>query len=149
MSILQKIDTDYIEAYKAHNELCVSVLRLLKSALKNLAIASGKELIDKDVIRVIRREIKQREEAANQYKKAGRIELAQKEEDEVRILTNYLPVPLSREELSALIAETASTGQIDHPGRLTGAVIAKAQGRAESALIAKLAAEFFENKNKG
>jgi len=108
MSLQQQIDNDLKESMKARQAERLGVLRMLKAAVKNLAIEKGGpavELEDADVLAVIRKQVKQRQDSIESFTKGGRPELAAKEEVEMQFLNAYLPQALSPEALAALVKE--------------------------------------------
>lgn len=108
MSLQQQIDNDLKESMKARQAERLGVLRMLKAAVKNLAIEKGGpavELEDADVLAVIRKQVKQRQDSIESFIKGGRPELAAKEEVEMQFLNAYLPQQLSPEALAALVKE--------------------------------------------
>jgi len=141
MSLVQQIDEDVKAAMKAGESDKLSVLRLLKSALKNKQIELGHELEDAEVLTVIQKEIKQRRESSTEFAKAGRAELAAKEQAEAELLTTYLPAQLGDDELASIvdtaIADLDASG-IQDIGKVMAQVNAKVQGQAEGARIASL-----------
>ena len=109
MSLQQQIDNDLKESMKARQAERLGVLRMLKAALKNVAIEKGGPdvaLEDADVIAVIRKQVKQRQDSVESFVKGGRPELASKEEAEIVVLDGYLPQALSAEELTAIVKES-------------------------------------------
>lgn len=137
MSLLQQIDTDLKEAMKARAAEKLAVLRMLKSAIKNAALEKGggdAQLDDAEILAVIRKQVKQRQDSVESFEKGGRPELAAKEKVELEVLSAYLPQPLSAEELSALvaaaIAEAGVTGKAQI-GAVMKIAMAKAEGRAD------------------
>lgn len=139
--LLQRIDDDLRTAMKASNAETLSVLRLLKSALKNKQIELGHELSDEEVLPVIQKEVKQRRESASEFTKGDRPEMAAKELSEAELLTTYLPAQLSDDELAAIIdqviAETGAQSMQDM-GKVIGAVIGKTQGQADGSRVSSL-----------
>ena len=109
MSLQSQIDEDLKNAMRAKDAARLSVLRLLKAALKNTAIeklgADG-ELSDADSIAVIRKQVKQRQDSIESFEKGGRTELAAKEKAEIAVLNQYLPVAMSATELQKVVADT-------------------------------------------
>lgn len=135
MSLVQRFDEDLKAAMKAREELKVSTLRLLKAALSNAAIQKGKaSLEDAEVLDVIAKLVKQREESVAAYTKGNRPELAQKEQTEAKILQAYLPAQLSDEELKgivqAAVKETGGSGP-QAMGAVMKRVIRQVAGRAD------------------
>lgn len=93
-------------AMKAKNERAVSTLRMVNSALKNADIearASGKQLGDAEVLAVLQKMVKQRQESVEMYKKGGRDDLVKQEEEEIAIIQGYLPKQMSEAEMAAAI----------------------------------------------
>lgn len=142
MKLTEQIETDYIDAYKNREELKISVLRLIKSALKNDEISKKAELSEDEVIKTLKREAKQRKDTIIEYKKAGKDEAAAKEEAEIKIIEEYLPEQLSKEETRRLVESTISELGITEKsqiGQLIGAVISKSGGKADGGTVAKIA----------
>src|SRR6202011_823605 len=137
MSLTQRIDEDLKEAMRAKDATKVSVLRLLKSALKYAAIEKADaeaELSDAEAAQVIRKQVKQRQDSIESFEKGGRAELAAKEKDELSILQSYLPQAMSAAELAQAVRETiAETGATSKAqmGVVMKAVQAKVAGRAD------------------
>ncbi len=127
------------EAMKARDERKVSTLRLINSTFKNADIearGSGKTLSDADLLPVLQKMIKQRQESKELYEKGGRPELAQQEADEIAIITGYLPKQMSESEMlaaiEAAIAETGAAAMKDM-GKVVGALKAKFAGQMDFA----------------
>ena len=114
MSLNARIEQDYIAAYKSGDSLRLSVLRLLKTAAKNLLVElrrPGGELSQAELHGVLVKQAKQRQDSIEQFKNAARADLAEKEEAELRILQEYLPTPLGAAELEAAVdAAIAESG---------------------------------------
>jgi uncharacterized protein len=137
MSLQKRIDGDLKEAMRAKDAPRLSVLRMLKAALKNASIekvgADG-ELEDSDAVAVIRKQVKQRHDSIESFEKGGRSELAEKEKAEIAVLNSYLPQPMSAEELQHLVAETiAELGATSRAqmGAVMKALQLKISGRAD------------------
>jgi uncharacterized protein YqeY len=106
MSITAKIQSDMIEAMKAHQELRLSTIRMAKSALKNKEIEKRAPLDEKEELQVLSTLIKQRHDSADQFSKAGRQELADKELEEIVILEGYMPKAVGQAEIEAAVKAT-------------------------------------------
>jgi uncharacterized protein YqeY len=137
MSLQKRIDQDLTEAMRAKDAARLGVLRMLKAALKNAAIekvgADG-ELEDSDAVAVVRKQVKQRHDSIESFEKGGRSELAEKEKAEIAVLNNYLPQPISAEELQRLVAETiAEAGATSRAqmGAVMKALQPKVSGRVD------------------
>lgn len=145
----QQITEDMKTAMREKNTLALSTIRMLKSAIKNAAIEKGgadAELDDAEVIAVIRKEVKKRQDSIEQYTTAGRTELVEQEEAEMVVLNGYLPEPLSEaaiaEIIDAAISEVGATSRKEM-GQVMKIVQEKTGGRADGktlsqAVMAKL-----------
>ncbi|MFB3777806.1 MAG: GatB/YqeY domain-containing protein [Bryobacteraceae bacterium] len=111
MALLDRIQAEMTEAMKARAEERLGALRLIKSALKKHEIDSMKPLDEAAEMQVLKSLVKQRQEAAEMFRKGGRVELAEKEEAERRLIETYLPAAPTEEELDAAVAAAlAETG---------------------------------------
>lgn len=137
MTLPERVDSDLKEAMRAKNATKLSVLRMLKSALKYAAIAKSggeAELSDAEAVQVIRKQAKQRQDSIESFEKGGRAELADKEKEELAILNAYLPQAMSPDELAKIVRETiAELGVTSKAqmGEVMKALQAKAGGRAD------------------
>lgn len=117
MSLQDRLAEDLKQAMKAKDQLRIDVIRMIKAALLNKEVELRKELDDAETSRVMALLVKQRREAAEQYQKANRDDLAKKELKEISIIEGYLPRPLSQEEITNLILsvihEIGATSQKD------------------------------------
>jgi len=142
MTLKSRLETDLKAALKARDTERVSVLRMAISALKQREIDSGHRegLDDVEAIGVFERLIKQRREAAEQYRNAGREETAQKEEAESRTLAEYLPEPLDAAavdaEIADVIRELGATSRRDM-GKVMGLLKARLAGRADMSDVSR------------
>jgi uncharacterized protein len=137
MTLSQRIDSDLKEAMRAKDATRLSVLRMLKSALKYGAIAKSgaeAELNDAETAQVIRKQARQRQDSIESFEKGGRAELAEKEKEELAILNGYLPQPMSSDEISKVVRETiAEAGATSRAqmGAVMKALQAKVAGRVD------------------
>ena len=141
MSLAEKIREDMKAAMKERERGRVSALRMLGAALRNGEIEAGRPLTEKEEQSVLRRQLKQREESAEAFRRAGREERAARESAEAELVRGYLPEPLSPEELEQIVGramrETGATGMKDM-GDVMGRAVALAEGRAEGRELAAL-----------
>ena len=144
MQLSTRMDQDYIKAYKAKDSLRLSVLRLVKTAVKNTLVEfkrPGGELSDAELCAVLVKQGKQRQDSIEQFRAAARHDLADKEEAELRILQEYLPKPLNPEELdaaiSAAIAETGASSPKDM-GRVMQKLTTEHAGRVDGKNLSNL-----------
>jgi uncharacterized protein YqeY len=130
MSLKDKIIGDLTAAMKAKDANRLSVLRMVKANLMNRQIEKGADLTDDEVTKALQSLVKQRKDSIDQYQKAGRNELAEKEQSELLVLEDYLPQAASPEEIEKAIAEAIQE---------TGASSIKEMGAVMKLAQAKLA----------
>lgn len=140
MSLREQINNDIKEAMKAKDVERRDALRLLSSAMKQVEVDERKELSDDDVIAIIQKQIKQRNDAASQYKAAGRDELYDKEMAEIAVFEVYLPAQLDDAELEsalkAIIAQTGAASMKDM-GKVMGMAGKELAGQADGKRISE------------
>lgn len=136
-TLIETITADMKTAMRDRNKVALNTLRALKSAATNAAIdksGAGTELPENEVVNIVRKQIKQRQDSIEQFEKAGRAELADNEKEEITILENYLPTPLSDEEIvaavEASIAEAGAESKRDM-GKVMQLLQEKTGGRAD------------------
>ncbi len=141
----EKIFNDYKEAMKSRDTLKSSVLSFLRASLINAAIEKKKKsLDDPEVVVVIKKQVKQRQDSIEQFQKGNRQDLADKEIKELAILKPYLPEELAADEIKKIIEEavvSTSASSIKDMGRVMKEVSAKIAGRADSKLVSDLVRE--------
>src|SRR5438093_11151144 len=109
MTVSERVDLDLKEAMRAQETTKMRTLRMVKSALKDAAIAKSgaeTELSDADAAQVIRKQAKQRQDSIESFEKGGRADLADKEKEELSILNGYLPQGMSAGEVAGIVRET-------------------------------------------
>jgi uncharacterized protein YqeY len=137
MTLVEQIDKDLIAAMKAKEELRLSVLRMMKTALKLKQTQTGKPLDDAQAVAVFRILVNQRHDSAEQFRKGGRDALAEKEEAEIKIVESYLPAAASEEEIDGAVAAALIE---------TGITSTKEMGKVMKAAMAKLAGKSADGK---
>jgi uncharacterized protein len=130
MSLMKKISEDMTAAMRARDQARLAPLRMAKAALMNREVEKGRELDEAESQQVIASLIKQRRDAAEQFQKGGRPELANRETAEIATLEAYLPPPVDPAEIE---------GAVDEAIRETGATSAKDLGRVMKAVMSRLA----------
>ena len=144
MSLKERISAELKEAMKARDAVKVSTLRLVNSSIKNREIDERKELDDEGVLAVLGTAVKQRRESIEQYEKAGRTDLSEKEKAELAVIQTYMPAQMDRAEVEAAvkeaIAETGASGQKDM-GKVMKALMPKVKGKADGRLVNELVKE--------
>lgn len=144
MSALKdRLRDDLNTALKARDALRTSVIRMALAAITNAEVAGkeARELTDDDVLTVLSSEAKKRRESATAFDEGNRPELAEKERAEAAILADYLPEPLSDEEIAAIVSgvidQTGAAGEgMKAMGKVMGAVSAQTKGRADGGAVA-------------
>jgi hypothetical protein len=129
---------------KAGDKIRVSTLRMLLSELTNERIRVGRDLDEEAFLTVVQRGVKQRHEASSQYRDGGREELAVKEETEATILQEYLPEPVSEEEVRTAVRELVASEGLEGPkamGRLMGALMPRYKGRIDGRELQRIVRE--------
>jgi uncharacterized protein YqeY len=141
MALKEQLDADLKAAMREKDAARLSVVRMLKSAIKYREIEAMKPLDDAGVLQVISSEIKKHRDSADQYRAGQRPELAEKEEVEIAILQGWLPKQLSTDELKAVIeaavTKTGAKGPKDM-GAVMKALLPEVQGKAEGKLVSEL-----------
>ena len=139
----QRIDSDLKDAMRAKEAAKLSVLRMLKAALKNAAIEKGgatAELDDAEATQVIRKQVKQRQDSIESFESGGRPELAAKEKEELAVLNAYLPQAMNADELAAAvreaITEIGATSRAQM-GAVMKALQTKLAGRADGKTLSQ------------
>lgn len=149
MSLKQQIQKDFIEAFKAKDELRSSTLKMLQSEIKNIEIAQkGKggagDLNDDEVVQVVSKEVRKRKETAEIFAKEGRAETAEKETKEAEILSKYLPEQMSEEEVRKLVKEAVEKSgatSIKEMGKVMGILTPQIKGKADAGMVSGIVKE--------
>ena len=137
MSFADRIQKELTAAMKARDELRLLVLRMLKTALENRRIEKMAALDDAEALAVVKTLVKQRHEAAEEFKKGGRADRAAEEEKEIGILEQYLPAAVGEDQIKAAIEEAVKE---------TGAASAKDTGKVMKAVMGRFAGQNVDGK---
>lgn len=138
MNLSERVRNDLTKAMKADDRVRVSTLRMLLAALHNEEIELRRELWDEDVVRIIRKEIKQRLESIREFERGGRADLVQNEEQELAILRGYAPKLMEEEEVEKCADEAIAEVGASEPkdlGRVMAALMPKLAGKADGSLV--------------
>jgi len=138
---LDALGSEMQDSMKSGDKLRVATLKLLMSAIKNAQVAKRGDLTDDESIEVVSREFKKRQEAAQEYRKAGREDRASTEEAEAEILKEWMPQQLSSEEVQRLVDEAVTETGATAPaemGKVMGVLMPKLKGRADGKLVSEL-----------
>ena len=148
MSLLKRFDDDLKEAMKASDARKVSVLRLVKAAVKNRQIEKGGELADEEIVTVLATMIKRGRESIEQFTKGGRSDLVQKEEAEVAVLQSYMPPQLSNDEIDGIISEAIKEAGAKSPqdmGKVMRILMPRMKGIADGKYVNQRVKEMLES----
>jgi uncharacterized protein len=130
MTLQDKIQSHLADAMRSKDQLRLSVLRMMKSAVKNKEVDKMKTLEESEVFAVLNTLVKQRKDSVEQFRNGGREEMAQKEEAEIKIIEEYLPAAASEEDVRRAVEEAIQE---------TGAASMKDMGKVMKATLARLA----------
>ena len=138
MSLKSQITEDMKSAMKAGEKDRLKVVRLIRAAIKQIEIDTREELDDAAVLAVLTKMVKQRRDSVEQFEKGDREDLAAIERAEILVINDYLPEPLSAEDLAAMVDEiiqTTGAEGIRDMGKVMGQIKAKASGRADMGAV--------------
>jgi len=138
MTIAEQVEKDFLEAYKAREQVRLGTLRLLKTAAKNKQVELMRPLDDDEYLAVIMHQLKQRQDSIEQFTAAGRTDLADKEAAEAEVLRAYMPAQLSEEELAEVVEKTVAPlleGGMKNMGKAISAIMAEYKGRVDGKAV--------------
>ncbi|RMF45633.1 MAG: GatB/YqeY domain-containing protein [Anaerolineae bacterium] len=148
MNTKQKLDQAFKEAMKARDDVAKRTLRMVRAAIKNAEIERRTALDDSAVLSILQKEVKSRQETITEALKAGRDDMIADTEAEIAILQQFLPQPLSAEELESLaravIAEVGATSPA-HMGQVMKALMPRLQGRADGKQASQVVRTLLQN----
>ncbi|MGB9766256.1 MAG: GatB/YqeY domain-containing protein [Sulfurihydrogenibium sp.] len=142
--LFKRLQEEMKAAMKSGDKDRLSTIRMLISEIKKVQIDSKKELTDEEIIAILQKYVKQRKEAYEQYAKAGREDLANKELKEIEVVQEFLPQPLSEDELTKIVEETikeVGASSVKDMGKVMKAVMDKVKGRAEGSVVSRIVKE--------
>ena len=144
MTLSEKIRKDMLDAVKAKDVVKIDILKMVIASLKNAELEKGKELDEKEQESILRKEAKKLKDAYEEYVKAGREDLAQKEKDQLNILEAYLPKLMSDSEIKSFVIkkveEMDAQGSKD-TGKVMGIVMKELHGKADGTLVNNIVKE--------
>lgn len=149
MNLQERLMEDLKDSMRRREEIRVSVLRLLRAAIKNAEVEKLHPLDDSEVLRVIEKEAKQRRESIAEFSRGNRPDLVAREEAELAILLEYLPRQMSRDEVEdaarRVIAEVGARGPTD-VGKVMPRLMAEVRGKADGKLVGQVVQELLGKK---
>lgn len=137
MTLSDRVNSEIAAAMKAQDPKRLSPLRMLKAAIMNKGVEKRRDLDDAEVLQVVASLVKQRRDSIEQFAKAGRTDLVDKETSEIKVLEEYQPPAVTAEELDAAVAAAIAE---------TGATTSKDMGKVMKAVMPKLAGKTADGK---
>lgn len=144
MSVLETLQNDLKAAMRARDEVSRATLRMVIAALENRRIELGRGLEESEELAVLGKQVKSRQDSAEQYEQGGRPELAQRELAEIEVVRRYLPTELSEDALRDIVRATIERLGVDSKaglGQVMKAVMAEHRGRVDGKLVQRVAGE--------
>lgn len=146
MSLKEQLTEDMKQAMKAKEagKLRLSVIRMVRSAIKNVEIDSKKELAEEGVLDIVSKEVKMRRDSMEEFRKANRQDLVDQLEQEIAILLPYLPQQLTEAEVRALVSEAVAASGATTPkdmGKVMALLMPKVKGRVDGKLVNNIVRE--------
>ncbi len=138
MGIQEQLQKDMVTAMKSGDRLVVDTVRFLLAQLKNARIAKSEDLKEEDVLGILSKEAKKRKEAIDLFRTGNRQDLVDREAGELDIIYRYLPMPLSTEELEAIVASAileTGAASIKDMGKVMACIMPRVKGRAEGSSV--------------
>jgi uncharacterized protein YqeY len=142
MALKNQLQADLIAAMKAKDEVKTGVLRMVKAAIMKFEVSGDrKEATDADILSIVNKEIKSRKDSVEQFTGGNRMDLADKEAAEIKVLEAYMPPQMSEDEVKQIVLEvmneTGATSKADL-GKVMGPVMAKVKGLADGGMVNKI-----------
>lgn len=144
MTLVEKVEEDCRNALREGHKLELSTLRMLLAELKNARIAKREELTEEEELQVAAREARKRKEAIEGFTRGGRLDLVERETEELKVIEAYLPRQMDEEEVARVVAETIREVGASAPsdlGRVMSAVMPKVKGKADGKKVNRLVRE--------
>lgn len=144
MSLKDKLMQDLKSAMKEKNKVRKSVITLIRASIKQYEVDNRTEISDEGIIEQIAKQLKQRKDALEEFKKGNRLDLVEEAEKEIEILLSYLPKQLSEDEIRKIVKETIEDLGAQGPkemGKVMGALMPKVKGIADGKLVSKIVKE--------
>jgi uncharacterized protein YqeY len=140
MNLKEQIEKDFISAYKSKDD-SLDVLKMIKSSIKNAEITKKDELTNEEILKVLIKEKKQREDSVIEFKKGNRTDLADNEKKEIKIIEKYLPVQIDRTEIESIVKKTVEEMNafgIQDMGKVMKIVMEKLAGQADGNIVSEI-----------
>ncbi|MGX7390449.1 GatB/YqeY domain-containing protein [Dolosigranulum pigrum] len=141
MSVLDQLNQDMKVAMKAKDKAKLKTIRMLKASLQNEKLAKQDDLTEQEELEILAREKKQRLDSLQEFKQAGRDDLVDEVEEELAIVAEYLPEPLSDNEVKEIVQsviDSVNASGMQDMGKVMGAVMPKVKGRADGNFVSEV-----------
>ncbi|KGF10158.1 aspartyl-tRNA amidotransferase [Clostridiales bacterium S5-A14a] len=146
MGLKDKLMADLKEAMKEHDKVRKDTISFARAAIKQHEVDNRVELSDEEIIPILAKQVKMRKDALADFEKAGRADLVEAYNEEIKILEGYLPEQMSLEEIKKVVADSAKSLGIDggkqNMGKLMGAVMGKLKGKADGNAVREAVTEY-------
>ncbi|MBK5253522.1 MAG: GatB/YqeY domain-containing protein [Peptostreptococcaceae bacterium] len=146
MTLKEQLMIDFKNAMKSHNVIEKNTVNLVRAAIKQVEVDTRTELEDQDILVIIAKQVKMRNDALPDFEKAGRTDLVDSYKAEIEVLNKYLPEQISEERLKEIVEETAKSlginGGRENMGKLMGPVMVKIKGLADGNTVKKIVMEY-------
>ncbi len=147
MNLSERLNDDMKNAMKNKDKFKLTVIRMIRSSVKNREIELRRDLEDSEVLEIVSREIKQRKDSLQEFEKAGRDDLVTDLATEIEIISGYLPEQLTEEEIQEIVRQTihelGASSKADM-GKVMGALMPKTKGRADNKLVNQFVQQFLQ-----
>ncbi|WP_274651914.1 GatB/YqeY domain-containing protein [Paenibacillus humicola] len=147
MNLSERLNDDMKQAMKSQDKFKLSVIRMVRSSIKNREIDLKRSLDDTEVLDILSREVKQRKDSLQEFEKAGRDDLVSDLAAEIEIISAYLPQQLNEEEIKVIVQQTIQeTGASSKAemGKVMAALMPKVKGRADGKLVNTIVQQFLQ-----
>jgi|SRR5690554_672281 len=138
MSLSERLNDDMKQAMRNQDKFRLSVIRMVRSSIKNVEIDLRRSLEDNEVLDILNRELKQRKDSLQDFEKAGRDDLVEPLKVELKIIAEYMPTQLTEDEITVIVKQTIQdTGATTKAemGKVMGALMPKVKGRSDGKLV--------------
>ena len=146
MGLKDKLMADLKEAMKEHDKVKKDTISFARAAIKQHEVDNRVELSDEEIVPILAKQVKMRKDALADFEKAGRTDLVEAYNEEIKILESYLPEQMSLEDVKKVVADTAASigveGGKQNMGKLMGAVMGKLKGKADGNIVREAVTEY-------
>ena len=150
MGLKEELMNDFKQSMKAHDEVAKNTISLARAAIKQYEVDKREELDDEGVLVILKKQVKMRKDALADFEKAGRSDLVEAYNNEIRVLEKYIPEQMSKEQILEIVKETAESLGIEKDrksmGKLMGPVMGKVKGLADGSDVRDVVMNFLSGE---